>query len=103
MRTEIGSISFTNPVESKSEKPVLLVRPEAARLVSEESEISEYEIRVLGSLIDRRFQGAVCQVTFQLENGTIMVFHLPSQTVLPAANERMMLALNSSAMVLLKA
>ena len=103
VQTEMGVILFANLDIEEIQKPVLLIRPEAARLITETERILEFEIAIQGKLLDRRFQGAVCQVTLQLENETTLVFHLPAESVLPAVHGTIRLALKSSAMVLLEA
>lgn len=100
IETPVGSIPFFKEKEKIDPATLLLIRPEAARIIKSDNPCRNDEIEVNCNVIDCRFQGAVHQVQVKC-NGAAMVFHLPWEEKMPKTGETLTLALKKSAMSLL--
>lgn len=78
----------------------LLIRPEAAAILTKSSNSENYPL-LEGKIVKRQFQGNLYLVTVEKE-GVRFLFSLPIDPQPPETGERITLAINPAAMVLLK-
>ncbi len=102
IQTEIGTLSIAEQPQAEGEKVVVLIRPEAARLVEGSNATAEDETLLAGQVTDRRFQGANYQLTVSTQSRTQLVFNLPVDAAPPAPDQNVQLALINSAMAVIQ-
>jgi thiamine transport system ATP-binding protein len=100
--TPLGKVDFPGRVSDPSREYHMLIRPEAARIVTDSLPSSEDEIGFFCQVEDCRFKGSVYQLQVICSEMVSLVFHLPSESdpdLKPG--ERLELAINRSAVNLI--
>jgi ABC-type Fe3+/spermidine/putrescine transport system ATPase subunit len=102
--TPIGPLALTldGTAPPAGEQVTVLVRPEAARVLGEH-EPAEGEIAVIGTLVERTFQGTHYRIRVRVTSDIELDFEVGAEKVLPAPGEQVRLALRREAVSLLPA
>ena len=96
VHTDIGPIRMARPEGEPGRPLTMLIRPDAARLISPEAQLSESESELRGVVGDRLFQGRCFQVGVVTDKGRILLFELPLDTPPPMPGQNIRLALRHS-------
>ncbi|MBU2512901.1 ABC transporter ATP-binding protein [bacterium] len=100
-KTCIGLIPVPEKIQLDSDFPVLLIRPEVAQILTDKAP-SEPGLVLEGIIAEKRFQGAMFQLTVYTRAGSELVFHLFSDQAIPEAGSSIRLFIKSSALTVLK-
>lgn len=99
IQTDIGLLPLGIPKQHANEKRIVLIRPEAARLLKEDSVLGQKETLMTGRISHYRFQGANFQMTVQNKQGVKLVFNLANDLPPPKPGQEIRLGLSPTAMV----
>ncbi|MGW8194094.1 MAG: ABC transporter ATP-binding protein [Desulforhopalus sp.] len=94
-----GRLNCNFPPQPGPEK-ILLIRPEGARLLTEDSRLS-CQPTLTGTVADRRFQGGTYKVKIRVGR-SLLTFDLPIDPPPPAVDQPIRLQLNPSALVVIE-
>jgi ABC-type Fe3+/spermidine/putrescine transport system ATPase subunit len=101
-QSAIGSVNLPETHAVPGSSLTLLIRPEAARIVTNHPSHPDHELEIACRVIDCRFQGALYQLQVVTAITNIMlVFHLPSASPPPQPKDPLRLALKTTAMTLI--
>ena len=101
VETPIGILNPELTDKRSGEAVTVLVRPEAARLITDECEVDAGETVLCGMVVDRLFRGVLYRLEIDTRSGQTLVFDLPGETPPPQNGERIRLAIRPSAVVLI--
>jgi ABC-type Fe3+/spermidine/putrescine transport system ATPase subunit len=101
VRTPFGKLRLPASGCSPGQRLIVVLRPEAARLIMDEKEVHGSATVVVGIVRERLFQGHYYHLRLATEVGIDLTFHLPHKPVPPGAGAPVRLALQPSAMALM--
>lgn len=101
--TVLGSIELPRKSAGHASEPFLLIRPEAARIVTPDAPCTEMEMELSCRIEDCRFKGPVYQVEVSVSGTSNLVFNLSSETdPVPKPGNSLTMALKKSAISLIR-
>lgn len=101
IHTPLGKMTLPAPGYSPGQRLILVLRPEAARIVIDEG-LPGPATQVSGIVQERLFQGNYYHLRLITGNGLELTFQLPQEPVPPSTGQPIRLALQPSGMALMR-
>lgn len=99
VETDLGVLYPEKWEAEQAERVNVLIRPDAARIIDDETFFPEKEIIILGVVKDRLFQGRSYRIQLETETGLALNFDLPNDIPPPPKGKVIRLALPPSCVV----
>ncbi|MBU3916197.1 ABC transporter ATP-binding protein [bacterium] len=101
IKTGIGELPIAEHRLNEGDSTIVLILPEAARLIDKNTKTAENEISIKGQVEEQYYQGANYQLTIKIANDIRLTFNLPLDNPIPLSNQEIQLALKISAITLI--
>ena len=101
IRTPLGLLSLPNESGKISGDVTVMIRPDAAKLVTNNLPPQKEDVRIRGTVTERIFKGSHFRLTVTTDSGQPLIFHLPQEILSPHPGQPIHLGLNPSGIVLM--
>jgi ABC-type Fe3+/spermidine/putrescine transport system ATPase subunit len=102
IQTPLGKLHLPASGYSPGQRLTVVLRPEAARMIVDEDQLQRPAAVISGIVQERLFQGYYYHLRLSTGTGLGLTFHLPHEPVPPACGQPIRLALQASAMTLMR-